>query len=136
GGVLWDVSGVGPEGAGVYSAGRSVTGERMRGFWPGKDGWINFIVYGGAAGGHTNQQLVAWMEERGMASEALRAIDWKTFKVTELTQDEVDGIEAPIGRFLATLTKQEFLEGAAARRMLGYPVSDAVAINRGRQIVH
>jgi len=134
--VFWDMNGVNPERAGVYITGRSVTGARMRAFWPCKDGWINFIVYGGAAGRHTNQQLVAWMEERGMASEALRAIDWKTFKVTGLTQADVDAIEAPIGWFLATLTKQEFLEGAAARQMLGYPVSTAQDIHRDPQLEH
>ena len=43
-------------------------------------------------------------------------------------------IEAPVGRFLATLTKQEFLEGAAARQMLGYPVSSAEDIHRDPQL--
>jgi crotonobetainyl-CoA:carnitine CoA-transferase CaiB-like acyl-CoA transferase len=134
--VFWDMNGVNPERAGVYITGRSVTGARMRAFWPCRDGWLNFIVYGGAAGRHTNQQLVAWMEERGTGSPVLQAIDWKTFTVTGLTQAEVDAIEAPIGAFLATLTKQEFLEGAAARQMLGYPVSNAEDIHRDPQLDH
>jgi crotonobetainyl-CoA:carnitine CoA-transferase CaiB-like acyl-CoA transferase len=132
--VFWDLSGVNPERAGVYITGRSVTGARIRAFWPCRDGWINFIVYGGAAGRHTNQQLIAWMEERGMGDDALRQIDWRRFTVPELTQEQVDAIEAPIGRFLATLTKQEFLEGAAARQMLGYPVSNAEDIHRDPQL--
>ena len=132
--VFWDLNGVNPERAGVYITGRSVTGAHMRAFWPCKDGWINFIVYGGAAGRHTNQQLVAWMDERGMGSETLRGIDWSTFTVPDLTQDEIDAIEAPVGRFLAMLTKQEFLEGAAARQMLGYPVSSAEDIHRDPQL--
>src|SRR5204862_789084 len=49
-------------------------------------------------------------------------------------QQEIDAIEAPIGRFLATLTKQEFLEGATAREMLGYPVSTAEDIHHDRQL--
>jgi crotonobetainyl-CoA:carnitine CoA-transferase CaiB-like acyl-CoA transferase len=132
--VFWDLNGINPERAGVYITGRSMTGARMRAFWPCKDGWINFIVYGGAAGRHTNQQLVAWMEECGMASAPLGAIDWRTFNVTGLTQDEVDAIEKPIGQFLATLSKQEFLEGAAARQMLGYPVSTAEDIHDDPQL--
>jgi benzylsuccinate CoA-transferase BbsE subunit len=132
--VFWDLNGINPERAGVYITGRSVTGAHMRAFWPCKDGWLNFIVYGGSAGRHTNQQLVAWMDERGMGSETLRRIDWSTFTVPELTQDEVEAIEAPIGQFLATLTKQEFLEGAAARQMLGYPVSSADDIHRDPQL--
>lgn len=132
--VFWDMNEINPERAGMYITGRSVTGARMRAFWPCKDGWINFIVYGGAAGRSTNQQLVAWMEERGMGSDVLRQIDWQTFAVPELTQEQIDDIEAPIGRFLATLTKQEFLEGAAVRQMLGYPVSTAEDIHRDPQL--
>ena len=101
----------------------------MRVMWPCKDGWINFIIYGGVAGRYTNQQLVEWMRERGMGSAALQRIDWPTFTVPELTQEEVDSVEAPIGLFLATLTKQEFLEGATVRQMLGYPVSTAEDIH-------
>src|SRR5207237_10754689 len=95
--VFWDLNDVNPERAGVYITGRSVTGAHMRAFWPCRDGWINFIVYGGAAGRHTNQQLVAWMEERRMQSETLARIDWRAFTVTGLTQDEIDAIEEPIG---------------------------------------
>jgi crotonobetainyl-CoA:carnitine CoA-transferase CaiB-like acyl-CoA transferase len=132
--VFWDMNGVNPERAGIYITGRSVTGARMRAFWPCKDGWINFIIYGGVAGRHTNHQLVEWMRERGMGSAALQGIDWRTFSVPELTQEEVDAIEAPIGQFLATLTKQEFLEGATARQMLGYPVSTAEDIHDDPQL--
>ena len=132
--VFWDLNGINPERAGIYITGRSMTGARMRAFWPCKDGWINFIVYGGAAGRHTNQQLVAWMEETGVPSEPLNRIDWRTFSVTGLTQYEVDAVEEPIGRFLATLTKHEFLEGAAARQMLGYPVSNAEDIHHDPQL--
>lgn len=132
--TFWDLNGINPERAGIYITGRSVTGARMRAFWPCKDGWINFIVYGGAAGRHTNLQLVAWMNERGMGSASFGRIDWRTFSVPELTQEEIDAIEAPIGRFLATLTKQEFLEGATARQMLGYPVSSAEDIYGDRHL--
>ena len=132
--VFWDLNAINPERAGVYITGRSVTGARMRAFWPCKDGWINFIVYGGAAGRHTNQQLVAWMRQCGFDDPALGRIDWRSFTVTGLAQQEVDAIEAPIGRFLATLTKQEFLEGASAREMLGYPVSTAEDIHHDRQL--
>jgi crotonobetainyl-CoA:carnitine CoA-transferase CaiB-like acyl-CoA transferase len=132
--AFWDLNRINEERAGIYLTGRSVTGAQMRAFWPCKDGWINFIVYGGAAGRSTNQQLVQWMEECGMGSDTLRKIDWQTFTVPELTQAEIDAIEAPIGRFLGTLTKQEFLQGAAARQMLGYPVSTAQDIHRDPQL--
>ena len=132
--VFWDLTGVNPERAGIYITGRSVSGARMRAFWPCRDGWITFIIYGGVTGRHTNQQLVAWMNERGLAPDALKHIDWGTFSVPTLTQQEVDALEEPIARFLATLTKREFLEGATSRQMLGYPVSTAEDIHNDPQL--
>src|SRR5207244_12547617 len=101
--------------AGVYVTGRSLTGARMRVFWRCRDGWINFILYGGAAGRHSNEQLVAWMTEHGAAPVGLQRIDWGTFDITNATQQEVDAIEMPIGQFFATLTKQRFFGGVVQR---------------------
>ena len=112
-----------PERTGIYMTGRTVTGARMRVFWPCRDGWINFILYGGEAGRHSNQQLAAWMAERECAPAWFQAIDWKQFEVPPLTQDQVDRLEAPIAGFFAGLTKREFYDGATAREILGYPVS-------------
>ncbi len=132
--AFWDLNRVSPERAGIYVTGRSVTGAKMRALWPCRDGWINFIIYGGAAGRHTNQQLVRWMDEKGLAPSWLKATDWSTFAVTALTQHEVDRLEGPIGAFLATLTKREFLDGALQREMLGYPVSTVADIYADRQL--
>jgi crotonobetainyl-CoA:carnitine CoA-transferase CaiB-like acyl-CoA transferase len=132
--VFWDLNGVNPERAGIFITGRSITGAKMRAFWPCRDGWINFIIYGGAAGRHTNEQLVAWMAERGMAPAWLMELNWKDFNVTSLEQAEVDRLEAPIGDFFATVTKEEFLEEAVGREMLGYPVASVADIAASRQL--
>ena len=132
--AFWDLNRVNPERAGVFVTGRSVLGAKMRVMWPCKDGWINFIIYGGAAGRHTNQQLVAWMDRNGLAPDWLRQVDWNTFAVTSITQDEVDRLEAPIAKFFAAITKDEFLEGAIKRQMLGYPVATVADIYRDPQL--
>jgi crotonobetainyl-CoA:carnitine CoA-transferase CaiB-like acyl-CoA transferase len=106
----------------------------MRALWPCRDGWINFVIYGGEAGRHTNRQLGLWMDERGVCPAWLKQIDWSTFAVTQLAQDEVERLEVPIGEFLLGLTKQEFLEGAIQRGMLGYPVATVADIGRDRQL--
>ncbi len=133
--AFWDLNRVNPERAGIYITGRSVTGAVMRVFWPCKDGWINFILYGGAAGRLANEKLVAWMDERGAATAELRKIDWNKFDVTTITQEEVDAIEAPIGRFFASLTKREFYEGAVKREILGYPVFTVEDIHNDPQLL-
>ena len=132
--AFWDLGGVNPQRAGIYITGRSITGARMRALWRCRDGWINFIIYGGAAGRHTNRELVSWMQERALAPEWLTGIDWSGFEVTTLTQEEVDRLEAPIEAFLATLTKREFMEGAIRRGMLGYPVSTVKDIAEDPQL--
>src|SRR5262249_53310562 len=56
-----DLVGLEPTRAGAFITGRSIKGARYRVFWPCRDGYINFIFYGGVAGRRTNEQLVAWM---------------------------------------------------------------------------
>jgi crotonobetainyl-CoA:carnitine CoA-transferase CaiB-like acyl-CoA transferase len=129
-----DIAGISPTRAGAFMTGRSVTGARFRVFWPCRDGWLNFILYGGAAGRRTNERLVAWMRGRGLEPGALASQDWAKWDPTVATQERVDALEAPIGRFFASLTKREFLEGAHAREMLGYPVSTVADVAADPQL--
>lgn len=121
--AFFDINGIIPSRAGIYITGRSVTGAKYRVFWPCRDGFVNFILYGGVAGRRTNERLVGWMRERGIDPGPLGEIDWAKFTPTGATQAEVDAMEAPIARLMAGLTKREFLQGAHERKMLGYPVS-------------
>lgn len=132
--AFWDLNRVNPERAGVFLTGRSLRDARMRAIWRCRDGWINFVIYGGDAGRHTNRQLVAWMDEQRLCPDWLKQIDWSRFAVTQLGQDEIDRLEEPISEFLSTLTKQAFLEGAIRRGMLGYPVADVSDIAKDRQL--
>jgi crotonobetainyl-CoA:carnitine CoA-transferase CaiB-like acyl-CoA transferase len=132
--AFWDLNRVNPERAGVFVTGRSVLGAKMRVMWQCKDGWINFIIYGGTAGRHTNQQLITWMDEKGLAPDWLKEIDWSTFAVTNVTQGEVDRLEASIMNFFVAVSKNEFLEGAIKRQMLGYPVATIADIDLNPQL--
>ena len=129
-----DIAGVSPTRAGAFMTGRSVTGARFRVFWPCRDGWLNFILYGGAAGRRTNEQLVAWMKQAGVDPGPLAAEDWAKWDPTIASQPKVDALEAPIAVFFAGLTKKQFLEGAHAREMLGYPVATVADIAADPQL--
>jgi crotonobetainyl-CoA:carnitine CoA-transferase CaiB-like acyl-CoA transferase len=109
--------------AGSFMTGRSITGAKMRVFWPCKDGYLNFIIYGGEAGRRTNQALVEWMDTQGMAPDFLKQKDWKAFDIAQVTQEEIDRMEAPIGEFFQRVTKAEFFKEVVKRQMLGYPVA-------------
>ncbi len=129
-----DIAGTTPTRAGAFMTGRSVAGAKYRVFWPCRDGHVNFILYGGGAGRRTNEQLVAWMREQGAELGPLAAVDWAKFDPTRTNQAEVDAMEAPIARFLATLSKREFLDAAHRREMLGYPVSTVEDIASDAQL--
>ena len=129
-----DLLGLEPTRAGAFMTGRSIKGARYRVFWPCRDGYINFIFYGGVAGRRTNEQLVAWMRERGAELGALAAIDWKVWDPTKADQSEVDAIEAPVAKFFARLSKREFLTEGHRREMLGYPVSTVADIASDPQL--
>ncbi|MDX1484225.1 MAG: CaiB/BaiF CoA-transferase family protein [Alphaproteobacteria bacterium] len=130
----WDLINVNPLRAGAFMTGRSVHGAVYRVFWPCKDGYLNFIIYGGVAGRRTNEAICAWMREAGAELGVLAEIDWATFDSTQTTQDEVDAMEKPIADFFMTLTKAEFLHGAFEREMLGYPVNNVADIAQDPQL--
>lgn len=121
--AFYDMLDENPSRAGAFMTGRSVHGAVYRVFWPCKDGYLNFIIYGGVAGRRTNEGLCAWMKAAGAEMGVLATIDWAKFDSTQATQAQVDAMEGPIGRFFLTVTKAEFLQQAFEREMLGYPVS-------------
>ena len=126
--TFWDLNRHLEKRAGSFMTGRSITGAKMRVFWPCKDGYLNFIIYGGEAGRRTNQALVEWMDSKGMAPEFLKQKDWKTFDIAQVTQEEIDRMEEPIGHFFAGITKAEFFKEVVKREMLGYPVASVKEI--------
>src|SRR5437660_4005601 len=129
-----DLLGLEPTRAGAFMTGRSIKGARYRVFWPCRDGYINFIFYGGVAGRRTNEQLVAWMRESGAELDALSGIDWSKWDPRLCDQSEVDAIEAPVAKFFARLSKREFLTEGHRREMLGYPVSTVADIASDPQL--
>ncbi len=123
-----------PMRAGGYLVGRNINGAAMRNIWPCEDGYVTWAIYGGAAGRQSNRGMVEWMEEKGMAPDFLREMDWSTFDVATVTLEEVSAMESAIATFLETVTKAEFLRQAEARRMLGYVVSTAADIVSDAQL--
>src|SRR5262249_56955525 len=85
-----DLLGLEPTRAGAFMTGRSIKGARYRVFWPCRDGYINFIFYGGVAGPRTNEQLVAWMRERRAELRAPAPVDWKGLEPTQAGHHQVD----------------------------------------------
>lgn len=112
-----------PARAGVFITGRSITGAKMRAVEPCKDGYVNYIIYGGPAGIRTNMRMTEWMDSKGAAPDDLKEKDWKKFNIATVTQEEIDQIESANNEFLKGVTRQEFFKAVLEKDMLGYPVA-------------
>ena len=128
--AFWATNRVCPQRDGSRITGRSMTGARMRAIYECKDGYLNFIIYGGNAGRRSNQALVQWMAEHGLATEKLLNKDWGRFSIQTSTQEEIDEIEQPAAKLFRLYRKSEFLDQAFKREIMGYPVMSAHDILR------
>ena len=115
--MFWDMLGTVPHRAGPFLVARNVNGAEIRNVWLCRDGYVAFALYGGAVGLQSTRALVDWMEERGMAPELVREIDWDRFEAPAAAADLIDRLQDAIGAFLLTLTKREFYRGAIERRI-------------------
>ena len=132
--AYWSLNRENLQRAGAQVVGRSLTGAKIRAIYPCWDGYINFIIYGGEAGKRSNQAMVEWMAESGVAPEWLKKKDWDAFNVAVSTQDEIDAIEQHFAAFLVQRTKAEFADESVKRGILGYPVNDARDIRADPQL--
>src|SRR5262249_34490141 len=113
-----------------FRQGRSV----QREIWPCKDGYVTFALRGGPARIPGLVAMVALMAEHGMASEKLRAMDWKTYNHNLLTQDEVDALSAEFGGFFMTKTMTELFRAACERNLMLAPANTAREILASDQL--
>lgn len=110
------------ERAGAFRVGLT-SGTRQRQTWSCKDGFVNFVIYGGKAGAAGNARLVKWLDEEGFATDYLRQIDFPNWDVFNITEEEWEKIEGPIGKFFLSHTKAELFGGGVRRLCPICPVS-------------
>jgi crotonobetainyl-CoA:carnitine CoA-transferase CaiB-like acyl-CoA transferase len=106
----------------------------QREIWPCKDGWVTFALRGGPARVPGLVAMVALMDEHGMASAKLKAIDWKTYNHNLLTQAEVDELSEAFGGFFRTKTMTELFDAAVARNLMLAPANTAREIDASDQL--
>ena len=133
----WDTTKlVRPRRAGMFAGARI----QLNRTWACKDGGlISWVYMPGAFDGKTrNAGLVNWMIEEGMATDFLKEYDFEKLDYQEVTQDVIDNLEEPTGKFFKSLTKAQLLAGAVKYRILFYPqfttddiMKDIQLIDRG-----
>ncbi len=110
-----------------------MSNHRTTQIWPCKDGYVSWS-HGGNSVLSPSLPLVKWMESEGYTSEFLRNFDWEKTDFMKISQEEMDRIEEPTGRFFMAHTKAELLEGAVERRVLLYPVNTPADLTGNRQL--
>ena len=108
-------------GAGRSGLSRDSTGQRQ--MWQCRDGYVFFVVIGGKQGAKALSALVEWMDEKGMATEFLTAMDWDNFDMWKATREIISQISQPIAKFFMAHTKKELLDGASERHISICPLS-------------
>lgn len=119
---FWLLSQTVLERSGAFRTGLT-SGTRQQQTWPCKDGFVNFVIYGGKHGAERNSRLVEWLDEEGMATDYLKLINWAEWDVFNITQEEWDKVEGPVRKFLLNHTKEELLVESFRRRCPICPVS-------------
>lgn len=103
--------------------------------WECKDGFICYAFLGGLPGARNNQKLVELMDARGMATDALKAMDWSKFDLLATDPRELDEkFTQPMKAYFKVCTKRDLYDLAVANALSLYPVNDAKEIREDVQI--
>jgi benzylsuccinate CoA-transferase BbsE subunit len=106
----------------------------QREIWPCRDGYVSFALRGGPARVPGLVAMVKLMDEHGMASDALKAMDWKAYNHNLLSQEDVDALSAEFGAFFASKTMTELFAAAVERNLMLAPANTAREIAASEQL--
>jgi crotonobetainyl-CoA:carnitine CoA-transferase CaiB-like acyl-CoA transferase len=93
--------------------------------YPCRDGGVKFFPFVEPGMLPSTNGMTQWVIEEGLASEALKRVDWSTLDWQTVAQETMDEITDSFGRFFMKHTKAELWEGAQKRGIQLYPVFTA-----------
>jgi benzylsuccinate CoA-transferase BbsF subunit len=89
-----------------------------------KDGYVDFMTFGGKTGAPINRALVSLMDKEGMAPDFLKNFDWENFDVVAMGQEELDKMIEPMDKFFSQHSKAELYTMAIESKVMAlYPVA-------------
>ncbi len=101
-----------------------------------KDGDIIIYILGSSPSFSASMDnIIAWMDEEGMAPDWLKKINWLTeYDPTGISQDFVNRVESTVEQFTLTKTKKELYEESLRRRILLAPIQTTKEIAEDTQL--
>lgn len=113
---------------------------RFRTIYAVDDGYVTLMVVGGPIGGMMMGQVVHWMDDRGLAPDWLKAIDWMAMDFGAMAAAgeeglaEMDRISLALQDGFHGVTKDEAYAAALQYRFLLAPVSNVADIRADIQL--
>jgi benzylsuccinate CoA-transferase BbsE subunit len=90
--------------------------------YPCKDGGIKFFPFVDEGMLPSTNGMTQWTIEEGLASEAVKKVDWSTWNWQTVSQETIDDITGCFARLFMRHTKAELWEEARKRSVQLYPV--------------
>jgi benzylsuccinate CoA-transferase BbsE subunit len=106
----------------------------IRRIWPCKDGYVYAIYWGGQFASRWNSPLVRWIESEGVATDLIKNLDWDSFNMMNITQENKNIIEEPTLKLFRKFTMAEILEGALKHNAQVYPFATTADIANNPQL--
>jgi crotonobetainyl-CoA:carnitine CoA-transferase CaiB-like acyl-CoA transferase len=119
--------------SGPFRVGLTI-GAKQRLHWRCKDGYVTYLMMGGAMGARDNKALTEFMIEKNACPDFLKQIDWKNFNMAGTSQEFIDKVDAAREAFFLRFTKRELFDEAIRRHMTIYPVATVEDIAKDKQL--
>lgn len=130
----WSINRLNTKRAGIYRDRPAIQAQDKQ-IWECKDGYVHFILLGGAAGASFMPQVTRWIKEEGLATAWLSKVDWaEGFDSYLLKPEDYEQIEGPLSEFFRRFTKKELYQRAIKEKVQLCPVMDAREILENEQL--
>ena len=130
----WSINRLNVKRAGIYRD-RPAIKAKDKQIWECKDGYVHFLLLGGAAGASFMPQVTRWLEEEGLATAWRSEVDWvKGYDSYLLKPEDYEQIEGPLSEFFRRFTKKKLYQKAIRHKVQLYPVLNAEEILENEQL--
>lgn len=120
---LWELNKINLKRQGSVLSGRFGTGANQRIIWRCRDGFVAYVLFGGALGvSMGNSRLARWIDEEGLADDSIINFDWASYDLAVATQEKQSRLEAYAERLFLRHTKLELYQEGLKRNIKIFPV--------------
>jgi crotonobetainyl-CoA:carnitine CoA-transferase CaiB-like acyl-CoA transferase len=106
----------------------------IRSVYPCKDGYVCWILWGGAGAASRNSAISQWIDEEGLENPLRQVTNWKEFDMAAIAKETVDAFEVVIGKLFLKHTKKEIAEEGLKRGIEARVVSNPADVCKDPQL--